>query len=320
MVSGTAGRAPEPALAPSTREAVIDRLMPGYPPPCHWRRVPSTGQHYLDLGTGDPVLFLHGNPSWSYAWRKLVGRLSPHARCVVPDLPGFGMSRHLRPPAGCPDPYQAQLDHLDTLHRHLAQDRELPERGWTLVLHDWGGPLGIAWALRHPGVVTRLVVCNTVAFPWPAGFQLPFYLRWIRDHALVSGFVHLTNAFARTAVHAGVHHRLPAAERRAFLRPYARSGERRAVVDAIRAIPRDSTDPAWQLLEPPNPDAGLGAVPMLIGWGMRDPVFTPLVLEEWARRYPHAAIHRFPDAGHFVMEDAAGELGDHIRDFLRGTP
>ncbi|WP_329047755.1 alpha/beta fold hydrolase [Streptomyces violaceus] len=306
--------------APAPDCAALERLMPGYPAPRHWRRVPATGQHYLDLGSGRPVLFLHGNPSWSYVWRKLLHRLAPHARCLAPDLPGFGLSRHLRPADGVPDPYEAQLEGLDSLHRHLVRNEGLPERGWTFVLHDWGGPLGTAWALRNPGVVARLVVCNTVAFPFPDGFRLPFYLRWIRDHRPVAAFVHATNAFARVAVRAGVHHPMLPGERRAYLRPYARRAERRAVTDAVRAIPRGPADPAWHLLEPPGAGAALADLPLLVGWGMRDPVFTPDLLQEWARRFPQAVIHRFPDAGHFVMEDAAAELGDHIRDFLQGAP
>jgi haloalkane dehalogenase len=166
--------------------------------------------------------------------------------------------------------------------------------------------------------VARLAFCNTVAFPFPDGFRLPFYLRWIRDHRPVAEFVHATNAFARTAVRAGVHRPLLPAERRAYLRPHARRAERRAVTDAVRAIPRGPADPAWRLLEPVG--AGLTDLPLLIGWGMRDPVFTPDLLEEWTRRYPHAVVHRFPDAGHFVMEDATAELGDRIRDFLQGAP
>ncbi|WP_436983902.1 alpha/beta fold hydrolase [Streptomyces sp. enrichment culture] len=303
-----AGRAPAPG--------VLERLMPGYPDPRHWRRVPVTGQHYLDLGSGRPVLFLHGNPAWSYVWRKLLHRLAPHARCLAPDLPGFGLSRHLRPAGGVPDPYEAQLEGLDALHRHLVRDRGLPARGWTFVLHDWGGPLGVAWALRNPGVVERLVVCNTVAFPFPEGFRLPFYLRWIRDHRPVSGLVHLTNGFARTAVRAGVHRPLSSAERRAFLRPYARRAERGALTDAVRAIPRDPADPVWRLLAQPADGQGVTDLPLLVGWGMRDPVFTPDLPAEWERRFPRAAVHRFPDAGHYVMEDAAPELAHLIRDFL----
>jgi haloalkane dehalogenase len=218
-----------------------------------------------------------------------------------------------------PDPYEAQLEGLDGLFRHLVREEGLPERGWTFVLHDWGGPLGTAWALRNPGVVARLVVCNTVAFPFPEGFRLPFYLRWIRDHRPVAELVHATNAFARIAVRAGVHHPLSAAERRALLGPHARRAERRALTEAVRAIPRHPADPAWRLLEPPEGSPGLSALPLLLGWGMRDPVFTPALLREWIRRFPHAEVHRFPDAGHYVMEDAAAGLGDRIRDFLQET-
>ncbi|MFI2425126.1 alpha/beta fold hydrolase [Streptomyces sp. NPDC018955] len=316
----TARAVDTPALGPVPDPATLERLMPGYPAPRHWRRVPVTGQHYLDLGSGQPVLFLHGNPSWSYVWRGLLHRLAPHARCLAPDLPGFGLSRHLRPADEVPDPYEAQLEGLDGLYRHLVRDEGLPERGWTFVLHDWGGPLGAAWALRNPGVVARLVCCNTVAFPFPDGFRLPLPLRWIRDHRPVAELVHATNAFARVAVRAGVHRPLLTAERRAYLRPHARRAERRALTDAVRAIPRGPADPAWRLLEPPGGGAGLSELPLLICWGMRDPVFTPALLEEWVRRHPHAVVHRFPDAGHFVMEDAGAELGDHVRDFLQGAP
>ncbi|BFO16440.1 hypothetical protein SHKM778_28280 [Streptomyces sp. KM77-8] len=235
MVTARAERAPDSATA--------HQLLPGYPAPRHWRRVPVTGQHYVAVGSGPPVLFLHGNPSWSYVWRGLLRQLAPHARCVAPDLPGFGLSRQLRPADGVPDPYEAQLEALEGLYRHLVRDEGLPERGWTFVLHDWGGPLGTAWALRNPGVVARMAVCNTVAFPFPDGFRLPFYLRCLRDHRPVAELVHATNAFARIAVRAGVRRPLLPAERRAFLRPTARRAERRAVADAVRAIPAGPPTP-----------------------------------------------------------------------------
>ncbi|MEV0374183.1 alpha/beta fold hydrolase [Streptomyces sp. NPDC050636] len=298
---------------------VPHRLLPGYPDPAHWWHVPATGQHYLDTGTGDPVLLLHGNPSWSYAWRHLLPVLSPHVRCLAPDLPGLGLSPRPAVAPNAADRYAAQLDHLDALFAHLTGDRQLPAQGWTLVMHDWGGPLGIAWALRRPGVVARLVVLNTIGFRWPPGYRLPVYLKWIRDFAPVAALAHLTNAFPRAALRAGVVHPLRAAERRASLLPYARRSDRRTVVEYVRSIPHSDDDPAWRLLEPPDGhSSSLAALPVFIGWGMRDPVFTPLVLDEWTRRFPQARVHRYADAGHFVMEDAADELGRHIRDFLLG--
>ncbi|MER6089663.1 alpha/beta fold hydrolase [Streptomyces bluensis] len=313
------------------------QTLPGYPDPRHWRQVPATDQHYVDAGTGDPVLFLHGNPSWSYIWRGLLDTLSPDFRCIAPDLAGLGLSPRSgvsrgtgSPRANGPvDRLERHIACLDHLFHHLTGSQGAPARGWTLVVHDWGGPIGIAWALRHPGVVARLVVLNSVAFPWPAGYRLPLYLRWIRDSAPVAAFARATNAFPRAAVRFGVVRRLGAAERLAYLLPFADAQNRRTVVEFIRCIPRGDDDPAWRLLEPADAgpsDAGpagaaggLAGLPVFIGWGMRDPVFTPLMLGEWTRRFPQARVHRYRNAGHFVMEDAAGELDRHVRDFLLRT-
>ncbi|MEU9559931.1 alpha/beta fold hydrolase [Streptomyces fumanus] len=303
------------------RSSLLQHLLPGYPGREHWRLVPATGQHYLDVGAGEPLLFLHGNPTWSYAWRRLLPALAPRARCLAPDLPGLGLSQHLALPSDPAAFLQAQLDHLDALHRHLVRHEGAPERGWTLAVHDWGGPLGTAWLRRHPGVVSRLVVLNTIAFPWPDGYRLPFYLRWIRDHRSVAAAVDATNAFARATFRAGVTRPLRPDERRAYLLPHARRGNRRAITRFVRAIPDGTRADVWRLLEPADEARDdLRDMPVFIGWGMRDPVFTPLVLAEWIRRHPRAAVHRYHRAGHLVMEDAADELGAHIAQFLRRWP
>ncbi|MFF7556570.1 alpha/beta fold hydrolase [Streptomyces olivaceus] len=292
-------------------------LLPGYPAADRWRRVPRTGQHYVDSGTGPPVLLLHGNPSWSYQWRHLIAALSPDFRCVAPDLAGLGLSPRPPVPASSVDRHLLQLDHLDALFDHLVAGGDAPRDGWTLVLHDWGAPLGWAWARRRSLRPARVVVLNSICFPWPSGYRLPVYLRWIREHRGVAALAHATNFFPRAAVRGGVVTPLRRAERRAYLLPLARGGDRRAVVDFVRAIPRDDGDEAWRLLAP---DGGAGdhldALPLFVGWGMRDPVFTPLVLREWERRFPHARVHRYPDAGHYVMEDAADRVGHDVRGFL----
>ncbi|MER7849944.1 alpha/beta fold hydrolase [Kitasatospora sp. NPDC096077] len=281
----------------------------------HWHRVPVTGQHYVDTGAGVPVLFLHGNPSWSYLWRHLLAELGSDFRCLAPDLPGLGLSPG-RPLRSRPvDQFLGQLDALDALFRHLVADRGLPGRGWTLVMHDWGGPIGTAWARRTPGVVDRLVVLNTIGFRWPAEYRVPVYLRWIRDHKCVAALARATDALPRLAVRVGVTVPLGRAERRAYLLPYARRRDRRAV-EFVRGIPHDDRDPTWRLLEPEGPDV-LAGLPLFVGWGMRDPVFTPTLLREWTRRFPHAEVRRFPHAGHYVTEDVADRLGCHIRDFLQ---
>ncbi|MEU9123338.1 alpha/beta fold hydrolase [Streptomyces sp. NPDC048506] len=309
--------APPPGTRPPP--VVPPGRLPGYPGPTQWHRVPANGQHYLDTGSGHPVLLLHGNPSWSYVWRHLLPVLSPHVRCLAPDLLGMGLSPRPPVPPDVTDRYTAQLDAMDALFDHLIDVRRLPGRRWTLVMHDWGGPLGVAWALRNPGVVSRLVVLNTIAFRWPPGHRLPVPLRCIRDYAPLAALTHLTNAFARAAVRVGVVRPLAAAERRAYLLPYARRRDRRAIVAFLRSIPRHDDAPAWRLLEPEDGGSGLTGLPVFVGWGMRDPVFTPLVLDAWVRRFPQARVHVYADAGHYVMEDAATALGGHLRDFLLET-
>ncbi|WP_229882273.1 alpha/beta fold hydrolase [Streptomyces alanosinicus] len=295
------------------------RALPGYPGPRHWRQVPVTGQHYVDVGSGDLVLFLHGNPTWSYLWRSLLGTLSSDFRCIAPDLAGFGLSpRFLKPQRGA-DCLEQQLACLDHLFHHLTDVQGLPACRWTLVVHDWGGPIGIAWALRHPGVVARLVVLNSVAFPWPAGYRLPMHMRWIRDSAPAAALARAGNVLPRAAVRLRVVRRLSEAERMAYLLPFADAQNRGTVVEFVQSIPQGDGDPVWRLLKAPDAESSIARLPIFIGWGMRDRLFTPAVLDEWIRRFPQARVRRYGDAGHFVMEDAGGELDRHVRDFLLGA-
>ena len=136
---------------------------PGYPfTPQRFQVRPGLHMSYLDEGPrdGEVVVMLHGNPSWSYLWRHLVSGLADRYRCIVPDHIGMGLSDK-------PDDehYRFTLDRrvedLGALIEHLKEKRGLPGRGLTLVLHDWGGMIGLAWAARNPDVVARLVILNT---------------------------------------------------------------------------------------------------------------------------------------------------------------
>ncbi|WP_416875411.1 alpha/beta fold hydrolase [Kitasatospora sp. SC0581] len=270
--------------------------------------------HYVDQGSGDVVFMLHGNPTWGYLWRRLVTALAEDFRCVVPDQLGMGLSR--RSVGAAPIPFVERLEHLDVLAAHLIERCGAPSEGWTLAVHDWGGPIGLAWARRHPGLVTRLVVLNSVGFRWPEGYRLPRSLALLRDVGPLGEAAHLLNAFPRAALRAGVVRPLPAEVRSAYLWPYRGAWRRRAVRDFLRQIPRSGEDPAWSLVDPGGDSADHAGLPVFIGWGLRDPVFTPLVLGEWRRRFPHAEVHAFADAGHFVLEDVGEALVGPLRRFL----
>ncbi|MFF5128668.1 alpha/beta fold hydrolase [Streptomyces syringium] len=293
---------------------------PEYPFTSRWFEHAEARQHYLDEGSGPPVLMVHGNPSWSYVWRHLVTGLSDAYRCVVPDLLGMGLSG--RPSTPLPRLLAGyQIAALDDLVRHLVDEHRAPDRGWTVVAHDWGGPIALAWACLNAEKVDRVVVLNTAVFRFPAQGLPPWWFRLLRLRAVSALAAHHTPAWAYGAARLGVTGPMPAEVRRAFTAPYRHRRDRAALARFIQDVPVTRADPGWSLLavvERMLP--ALEQVPILVGWGMRDPVLRPPLADAWQRRFPHARVLRYPEAGHYVLEDARAELVPAIREFLATTP
>lgn len=272
--------------------------------------------HYLDEGPrdGELVVMVHGNPTWSFYFRDVVLALRDRFRCVVPDHIGCGFSdkpsddRYAYTLASRVDDLAALIDHVtggDTTKKV------------SLVVHDWGGMIGMAWAARNTERIARLVVLNTAAFPLPEAKRFPFLLRLVRTPVgalLVRG----GNAFAGLASHVGTTRgRLPRALRRAYTAPYDTWEHRIATLRFVEDIPLEPGDRAWPILEATERALSkLAHVPMLIGWGTKDFVFDAHFLREWQARFPDAEVHRFDDAGHYVLEDAKAELLPAIRAFF----
>ncbi|MFZ1198810.1 MAG: alpha/beta fold hydrolase, partial [Desulfobacterales bacterium] len=166
-----------------------------YPFKSHFIEQRGLRYHYLDEGSGDPVLMVHGNPTWSFYFRGLVGALSPHYRTIVPDHIGCGLSD--KPGLDRYDyRLQSRIEDLARLLAHLDLKQKL-----TLVLHDWGGVIGLAAALQRPERIGRLVILNTAAFTPPAGKRLPWRLRIIRNVPALAGPAVLGgNLFVRAAL------------------------------------------------------------------------------------------------------------------------
>jgi len=302
--------------------------LPDYPfTPQRFAVRPGIGMSYLDEGPRDaaPVLMLHGNPSWSYYWRRLVLGLRDGYRCLVPDHVGMGLSDKPQDGATAQPRYDytlaARVDDLDALVEYLIAERGAPARGWTLVLHDWGGMIGMAWACRRPERVARLVVTNTAAFPNPKGQRLPAALRLGRDSRLGAWLIRQHNAFARGAARWGVTRALDAATRAALLSPYDTPAHRLATLRFVQDIPLGPADRAWPLVQ----DTGAALAqfadrPMQLLWGLKDFVFDRAFFEEWRRRFPQAEAVAYPDAGHYVLEDAHERLVPAVRRFLDTHP
>ncbi|AKF07268.1 Haloalkane dehalogenase-like protein [Sandaracinus amylolyticus] len=273
--------------------------------------------HYLDEGPRDapPIVMVHGNPSWSIYFRALVLALRETHRCIVPDHVGMGLSDK---PNDVDYEYTlaSRIDDLGKLLDHLGVNREI-----TLVVHDWGGGIGFGWATRHADRVARLVVLNTAAFHLPQSKTFPAALRLTRT-PLGALMVRGGNAFARGAAYTCVTRKPMSPElRRAYLAPYSDWSSRIATLRFVQDIPLQPSDRAYARID--EMAAGLAQfrqTPTLIAWGMRDFVFDHHFLAEWEKRMPHAEVHRFEDAGHYVLEDVPEVIVLLVKRFLADHP
>jgi pimeloyl-ACP methyl ester carboxylesterase len=269
--------------------------------------------HYLDEGPRDggvPVVMVHGNPSWSFLYRKLVIALRSERRCIVPDHIGMGLSD--KPDDG---QYRYTLaSRVDDLGRLLDSIGPGP---FDLVAHDWGGMIASAWMVAHPERVRRIVLMNTGAFRNPKGRRIPPTLKLARDSALGGLLVRGFNAFSRGATHLAVERALPAAVRAGFTMPYDSWANRIATLRFVQDIPLDEHDPAWSVVA--DTEARLGTLadkPILLLWGMQDFVFDAPFLDRFREAWPSAEVERYPDAGHYVLEDEDARAIPRIVRFL----
>ena len=284
---------------------------PGYDFQSHFADINHFRLHYLDEGNGDPVVMLHGNPNWSFYYRNLVRSLRDRYRCLVPDHIGCGLSDK---PGD--DQYEYSL-------RQRASDLEAwlescgATSNLTLVVHDWGGMIGMCYATRFPERVHRLVILNTGAFALPKSKPVPWQLKLARSPLggiLVRGF----NAFSRGAVKSCVTRRpMPRDVADAYCAPYDSWKNRIAVHRFVQDIPLSPEQRGYDLVEETsNRLDRLKDLPMLICWGDQDFVFDQHFLDEWKRRFPNAEIHQYPDCGHYILEDAQEEVVPLIGRFL----
>jgi len=279
---------------------------PLYPFESNFFELPSgLNLHFLDEGPleGQPVVMVHGNPTWSFYYRELVQALSDEQRCLVPDHIGMGLSD--RPDDETYD-YTLQ-SRVDDFGAWL--DEVEPEREIDLVVHDWGGAIGLSWAVRNPERVRRVLILNTWAFNIPKDKSLPRSLKFART-GLGSFLIQRFNAFSGLAVKMATEKKLDRDVARGLVAPYQGTPDQRlATLRFVQDIPLSETDPAWSVLaETESKLPLLAEKPVHIAWGAKDFVFNDDVLALWREKLPHAPVDYYKDAGHYVLEDAADRI------------
>lgn len=286
-------------------------LEESYPFESRFLATPHGRMHYVEAGQGAPVLCLHGNPTWSFLYREFARELADRSRVIAPDLIGFGLSeKH-----GDPDHYTLE-GHADDV---AALIEALDLRDLTLVLSDWGGPIGLGAALSAPERVRRLVLINTFAFvsdaPSAGAPELVFRLARLplAGEQLVQGLGLLTRVGLRDARRWG-----DSGASRAYRGVQGSWPERAGALAFPRLVPRGADAAPRPLFAGVDRFLGEFKGPALIVWGMRDDTLGSDTLQAWRRRLPQAEVLELEHAGRYPQEDAPEQVVARVRAFLEG--
>lgn len=268
--------------------------------------------HYVDEGDGEPVVMIHGNPTWSFYYRELIKRLRGDFRCLAVDHIGCGLSD--KPDDDAYDyTLKSRVDDLDEWISAVVDD----DQKLTLVMHDWGGMIGTCWAVRNPRRIDKLVVMNTAAFHNPHGHRLPAALWLVRNTPVGAFLVDRFNAFSRGAVRFAASEKMPEDVRRGYTAPYQKREDRIATLRFVQDIPLEPADPAYDLVSETEQNLSeLVECPTLLAWGLEDFVFGESFLDRWKEEFPNADTAVYPEAGHLVLEDRTADLTERIEEFL----
>lgn len=272
-----------------------------FPFESHWFGSPVGKVHYLDEGEGPPILFLHGNPTWSFLYRGIIIRLRKTFRCIALDYPGFGLSSH-------PMDYRFTPEEHTTVVQSLV--RELDLKDLTVMGHDWGGPIGMRLALDETDRIRALVMANTWYWPTQALHLKAF--SWILSTGYMQGLMLRKNLFVDRMIPVGVKFPLAPEVFEHYRGPFPTVDSRAGTAELVRQLTLSSN---WLAQIESGVRRHLGHLPLLLTWGVEDLAYTPAFMDTFRRDFPKARAVRL-DAKHFVQEDTPGEVSQAIKDFL----
>jgi cis-3-alkyl-4-acyloxetan-2-one decarboxylase len=261
--------------------------------------------HYVDEGPRDaaPILFVHGNPTWSYLWREPIAALSAEGRrCVAFDQMGFGRSD--KPSQMSRYTMQAHIDNA------LALIDELDLKDVVLVAHDWGGPVGLGALLERRERLRGLVLTNTWAWELPS--FVPPFVREFRTEGLGEILALGGNLFVESIPGGMAKRDTDPVMMDAYRAPFPDYWSRIGTLAFQRDIPLTERDRSAPLMRSIHERLQELDVPVTLVWGMRDRVFQPVFLDQWRELFPDARVVELNDAGHFVPEDRPDAIIDAL--------
>lgn len=289
-----------------TQPAWLDKQL--FPFESKWINIDGLHLHYIDEGSGDTILFVHGTPEWSFGFRDLIKELRKEYRCIAIDHLGFGLSDKTSNAS-----YTVEA-HSNRLGKFITK---LDLSDITIVANDFGGGISLGYALSHPSKVKAMVLFNT--WCWSLR-EDPHFAR--PASAIDSWF----GKFLYKRLNLPVKYLMPAAfaDRKKFT-GNIHDHYKKVVPDAASriglyaiALELMNASPYWQSLW--NKMSLIENKPMLIFWGLKDSLIPVNNLEKWMKRFPKATIIEFKDAGHFVQEEKPNEMVSAIRSFLKSSP
>ena len=286
--------------------ADIQAIRDIYPFESHYFELKGCRYHYVDEGSGEVFLMVHGNPTWSFMFREMILEFRKTHRVIAPDHLGCGLSD--KPPAF---PYRLET-HIDNLEALVLG---LKLNDINLLVHDWGGPIGLGFALRYPERIKRIIISNSAAF---AMNRIPWRISIGRIPYVGRKLIVDMNLFARFATLMTTVRPLSEQVRAGYLLPFAGGPQdRTAILRFVEDIPMGPDHPSFELLL--GIEHGLWMFrekPVAVVWGMKDWCFTPLFFERWVDFFPHAETLTLDNAAHLLYEDAVQDLVPFFHHFL----
>lgn len=284
--------------------AIPQELKTEYPFESHFMPIQNNKLHYVDEGTGEVILMLHGNPTWSFFYRNLTKHFSKTHRVIVPDHMGCGLSSK-------PQEYEYTLkSHIDNVCR-LVQELKLKDI--ILVVHDWGGAIGMGLATRHPELIKKMVVMNTAAF---RSIEIPARINILRN-PVGEWFIRQFNGFAGPATFMATKKGLSPLVKKGFVLPYDNFETRIATAKFVQDIPMTEAHPTYNTLKEIEEKLSTIKAPVLLLWGEKDFCFTMNFQKKWLQFFPQAKSVTFPKAGHYLIEDEKEAVIREMEKFLK---